>query len=346
MQLADTFTIDELVTLSRIQFDKRANAPSIAWIPSRQNVYSSLCDSFSNKLMIACDGLSESRLLSINMNPSQFIKASQDFQLAARKANVSQNNVLKYFLLFGNMGRALRNYRTKQILNDFNKFSFESCAGIAKEVGALNALLRALSETLYFDDHTIGGDLYSIILDDGSQAITRVYNRLRPVEIHRNILNDYNIEKIETICMYETQCIEVDDLGNLVYNGQVPKIDRYYVRATMSNENIQDVRDVEGINKLSSILEKKLKDVITHYKSLNDSQKQELVLRSTLFGFKPIFENADIDWEPTQDEKNKYFSLIQTKSLFAITQCKAALDKKHLVDDEINRIIDPRIQLI
>lgn len=346
MRLTNFYTIDELVALSRIQFNKRANAPSIAWIPSRQNIYSSLCDSFSNKLMRSCDKLLEDELQSIHMNPSQFIKASQDFQLAARKANVSQENVLKYFLLLGNIGNSLKSYRIGQMHAKLNSLSLKSCTNVNKEICTLNALLRALSETLYFDDHTIGGDIYSLILDDGSQAIFRVYNRLRPIELHGRLLNDFYIRKIETVCLYETQYIEVDCLGNLAYSGSIPKIDKFFIRVTMFNGNTQDVNNLEEISELSDILERKLAEIIAYYKKLDDPQKQELILRSTFYGFKPIFDNANINWEPTQDEKNKYFSTIKTTSLFTITQNKAAEDKHHLCDDEINRIIDPRIPLI
>lgn len=44
--MTNKFTVDDLVGIGRKEFAKRANAASIDWIPPRQNVFSTLCDSY------------------------------------------------------------------------------------------------------------------------------------------------------------------------------------------------------------------------------------------------------------------------------------------------------------
>ena len=110
MRLNDFNTIDEIVQLGKLEFNKRATAPTIDWIPSRQNVYSSQCIKYSNMFIDICSKATERDLIDSNLNPSQFIKAAQDFQISARMANHDIDTILSYFMKLANIGMMLKRY--------------------------------------------------------------------------------------------------------------------------------------------------------------------------------------------------------------------------------------------
>lgn len=128
MRLNDFTTIDEIVDLGIVEFKKRSFAPAINWVPPRQNVYMSQCNKYSALLLSIAEDASNNDIIESDMNPSQFIKAAQDFQLAARLSGMDKNIILKYFMKLANIGMALKRhyydlYSQKVLSMTFETFS-------------------------------------------------------------------------------------------------------------------------------------------------------------------------------------------------------------------------------
>lgn len=338
--MTNKFTVDDLVGIGRKEFTKRANAASIDWIPPRQNVFSTLCDSYSSRLEVVADRWNEISTDDIDINPSQLIKAAQDYQLSARLAGKEQEHVLKYFLHYGNIGLELRNQRIADYERGIMERLYISERQFCKNVCRLNSLLRALSETLYFDDHTVGGEIYGPINFDNGQVVIRSYKRLRPVELIP-VIEDFAIVSVMTICQYDGFSIDIDYLGNIQYtDNQYPSVSRCFVVYTNVDMESICIETNAELLLLIERLEHCLKSVMIYYRGLTDYERQTMVLSSTLYGYKPIFDSLQMPWKPTPEEVEKYSNGIQTIAAFDAESNKSA--RKLSSADDISRIIDPR----
>ena len=335
-------SVDELVELSKIEFTKRASGNFKTWIPSRQAIYSSLSNTFSERLINTCDRLDGKRWLDVvDMNPSQFIKAAQDFQLSARMAGIEKNIVLKYFIKLPNLGIELRNHRIQNLKSDYlaKKIKLNEVDDQCK-ISLLNAALRGLSETLYFDDHTVGGDLYGPIEIEGRYLIYRRYNRLCPSDLHPDF-KKFVISRIDTICSYDNGGLEIDDLGNLSYmNNQFVRPNEYYLEVHYQNGGCISIDNNKEIENLSNYLLELINIFISEYESKSKMERKLKMLESTLYAFKPIFDYTNIDWRPTENETVAYMNNANKANLYNTVE-----EKEHFTEDDVIKVIDPRANI-
>lgn len=322
MRLNDFENIDELIEVSHSEFIKRANIPPLYWIPSRQHVYSSQCDKYSN-LLYRISQLSDKQLLALNLNPSQFIKGAQDFQLAARTAKMDRNVIISTFLRLANIGMMLK----RESYDLYNS----QCVTLTRDINGrnLNGLLRAYSEELYLDDHTISGEFYGI-----GYLVVRSYKRMNPNDL-RNI--DFDIDAITTFCEYETDSVDFDCLGNPLPMRVLPKQIGFsgLVRYVDGHE---EVLDSQGqIQQLEKKLRIQIERLHADFVALDDHGREKLLIASSYYAFKPCLDMLGINWEPSDDEVGTYHRTLEDRAEF-----DRVSEKKKLNEEDILRIIDPR----
>ena len=337
MRLTNFSTIDEIVEVGKTEFKKRCNAQSIKWIPPKQNIYASQCEKYSNMFVDICD-LSDKELIDSGLNPSQFIKGAQDFQLAAKYLKKDKHVIIEKFIRLANIGMMLKRHYHNMYSDiikggELNYFSDNT-------IHMLHAALRAYSEALYLDDHTISGEFYSMNDCNEGQIIVRAYKRLSP----KGLFNDnhsFNISEIETFCVYMGGEIEIDPLGNLQYtNGICPNIERFACRFKNDKGIIEDVQTAEALQSLLLQIENQLKYVMNCYYQLNDNEKARRLLEIAYYAFQPIKD----DWMPDDNDLCLYLNSLGNKVLFDSVSERMP-EKNKEFNSDIMKIIDPRCEL-
>lgn len=344
MRLNDFKTIDEVVEIGKIEFNKRSTAPVIDWIPSRQNVYSSQCFKYSNMLYEICSKANDNDIINSEMNPSQFIKAAQDFQLSARMARLETEIILSCFMRLANMGMMIKRYNYENYNKNIKKIYFCESYEVIKKAKQLNGLLRAFSEAVYFDDHTISGEFYGDLYKDKGKIVVRSYKRLCPKDLCKGF-DDFHIRRIQTYCFYEKGQMDFDCLGNIIYVDDIqPIISGFYGEYYLDNGECVILDDVLEIDKLINILEVQLQKVLFSYKHMEESERQQLLLNTAYYAFKPILEILNLEWHPTVDDQRRYVDSLSEKPEFTKVSEDRAYTKEEQ-DEQIRRIVDPRIKL-
>ncbi len=348
MRLEKFNNVDEVMEYAIKVFMYHAGQSPMNWTPSRQNVYYSLNNTFPKKIMAACDclpKLGEDNLL-LEINPSQYIKATHSFQVSAKTSDIDVNEIVKYFMILVNYGTSLRRYNFQDIIANENYLNFIKLTDkvTKQKVAILNASLRAFSETLYCDDHAVGGDMYGPHYIDGKGTlIVRKYNRLRPIEIYPSLC-DLKIKAINTYCIYKDVNIDIDFIGNMICENSMVDSLLYFCIEIVDTDNNSNYIDEQNIDTINLLLEKWLFKIITEYKQMTDEEKKLLVLTCAYYTFKPMFENAKIDWCPTKDEIEIYLNFNKNKTKYGesenIVHCKNKDEVLSIVKD----IVDPRIK--
>lgn len=342
MRLNDFTSIDELVDLGLTEFIKRSNAPSFTWMPSRQNVYTSQCNKYADMLLKIVDNASKNDFINSKMNPSQFVKSAQDFQLAARKAGMEKKIVLEKFLSLANVGMMLKRYYYSIYLDKVKNVKFSNEKEFISKADQLNGLLRAYSEALYFDDHTVSGEFYGNIEKNGKVVVVRSYSRLCPNDF-LDCFNDFIIQKIDSYSLYEDNCLDFDCLGNIKYKNQKrPVLCGFYVECLLINGERVIINNTKELNALINKLELQFNKILNMFFSISDYSKKCLLLRSAYYAFKPILNIIDYEWEPTKCDIELYINSLQYKPEFDIVSEKF----KDLTEtSKARKIVDPRFDL-
>lgn len=344
MRLDDFTTIDEVVELGIIEFQKRSNAPTMNWMPSRQNVYTSQCHKYSEMLLIIGKTASKENIIEADMNPSQFVKAAQDFQLSARMAGVDRNVILENFIRLANIGMMLKRHFYGLYSKKIKSIELSEEPDIIVKANQLNGLLRAFSETVYFDDHTVSGEFYGDLKKDEKLIVVRAYKRLCPSDF-LDRFDDFQVERLDTYCEYKSGRVDFDCLGNIQYIDQVrPEISGFYAECFMKNGDCVILNSVSAIDNIIKMLETQLNIVLMSFFSYDKYKKESLLLKSAYYAFKPIQEKLGFEWKPSETDIDLYLKSLQVKTEFDKTSEKLSFSKTE-DNSNIRKIVDPRYRI-
>lgn len=336
MRLDDFRTIDELVEIGIIEFEKRAHAPALSWIPPRQNVYSSQSIKYSKMIADIINSVSFQSIIDSGINPSQFIKSSQDYQVAARIAGEDKAVVLDNFLRIANIGMRLKRHYYHVFMEKARSIDYNYNQDYLIKIDQLNGLLRAFSETVYFDDHTVSGEFYGDITVNDKPVVVRSYNRLCPRD-YLPCFDGFYIKTIETYCVYNDNNLDFDCLGNILYlDKKRPSIIAAAIQYSYIDGRSCFVKTTEDLLNLISTLEKQLKVVFMLIESMDLYTKQKYLLSSSYYAFKPLLDIIAKPWIPTNEDIESYVLSMENKRDFY-------KDKKSSSNDQdVYRIVDPR----
>lgn len=342
MRLNDFVTVDEVVELGKIEFQKRSFAPTINWMPPRQNVYTSQCKKYSSMLLNIGNTASEKELIEADMNPSQFVKSAQDFQLSARMAGIETDVILKNFIKLANIGMMLRRHYHAFYTQKIQNIVFCREPEIIAKANQLNGLLRAFSESIYFDDHTVSGEFYGDLEKEGKTIIIRSYKRLCPSDF-LNGFDKFQVQKVETYCQYKSGHMDFDCLGNIQYLDNIrPEIDGFYAECLLKDGKRLVLNSLSLLNEIINIIESQLKNVLMSFFSADSYTRDSLLLKSAYYAFKPILDKLNISWCPTDNDISLYIESTLSKAEFdKVSEEKNVFKFKQ----DILRIIDPRCNI-
>lgn len=339
MRLNDFDSVDELVEIGIIEFEKRAHAPSIRWIPSRQKIYSSQCIKYSRLLVDILEEISFDNIIKSKINPSQFIKSAQDYQLAARISKSNKDIIINNFLKIANIGMQLKRYYYWSFSEKAKHMNYICDQDYLSQIDQLNGLLRAFSETIYFDDHTVSGEFYGDITVRDNPVVVRAYNRLCPKD-YLQCLEDFNIDTIETFCVYDDANMDFDCLGNITYTeSKRPSIISATVQYVSTNGIIHCVDTSNDLKYLINTIEDQLKKVFMFFESMDFFTKQKTLLSSSFYAFKPLLDVMERSWVPTDEDVQLYISSIEQITEFDKEKESEAKSR------DCSRIVDPRKDL-
>lgn len=345
MRLNDFESIDEIVSVGKVEFQKRSFAPTINWMPSRQNVYTSQCKKYADMFLMIVQKASEMDIISADMNPSQFVKSAQDFQLSARIAEFDKNVILDNFMKLANIGMMLKRYYYNLFLKKVSRIKFVEESAIIEKAHHLNGLLRAYSETIYFDDHTVSGEFYGDMQKDKKPVIVRSYKRLCPKDFLPGF-EKFHIQRIETYCQYRTGKVDFDCLGNIQYLDYLcPDMEGFYGECFLDDGRKIPLYSVSAIDKIINILENQLKNVLGIFFNADEYVQECFLLESAYYAFKPILEKLNYDWKPSNEDIEHYVESLTKKAEFdRVAEEKNISGIKK--EQDILRIIDPRCDII
>ena len=127
----------------------------------------------------------------MEINPSQYYKIIYKFQLASKSLEVDVDNLTECYFFMANYAIRVYNYCFERIERFVGEHSFVNIVNDrqAKKIALLSASLRSYSETLYCDEHTIAGEIYSPILMQDGIVIAREYRWLNALELREELLD-------------------------------------------------------------------------------------------------------------------------------------------------------------
>lgn len=345
MRLNDFKDIDDYLSVSIDEYTRRTESKGASWIFSRQLVYSTLCESFPARIANSFDYVQNNGLLVEDMNPSQFVKLAQDYQLSARLGGQHPSTVFPRCLELANHGMKLRRKAVSRLCSD-NTLSGLEFHEKKRSIRVLNTALRCMSETLYLDDHTVGGDLYSITSSDDITYVVREYRKLRSYDLYPSVAWP-EWKAIRTVCAYNSGTVDIDALGNLRFiSGTLPEL------VGWKTETIFDCSDRfctcshEDAARLAEDARTVTKALMESYNKLTDEERALLLLRATYYAYKPLHQIAQEDWEPTEDEVDTYLQKRTESTLFDKSKEQyGRLTSAQERNSYIQRILDPRLEL-
>ena len=236
------------------------------------------------------------------INPSQLIKIIYKYQIASKYRQYDIDTIQNYYLFLANYSIKVRNKRLQDINiflknNSFIRLNNEEQAAI----NYLNATIRGLSEVLFYDEHTIAGEIYApVYTDNGHCIIVRDFNYLNPFQLY-SIAREQRICRVIVYCEYPGECnFETNLVGNIICNMQYAKkligaiVHVFYNDG--SDEIITNINDCDEITHELILFLKEILTIILE-KSIKERLWNKILCEH--YAFSPVNEH----WRP------KYYHL-------------------------------------
>lgn len=240
--------------------------------------------------------------LMYGINPSQYYKIIYKFQLAAKSLPYSAESITQCYFYIANYALRVYNSNLEQIEKFISSNPFYAAykKRDASEVVYLSALLRSYSETLYCDEHTVAGEIYSPINFDGKIVIARKYSLLNASEL-RSELSDCKFSGINIYTIYDglKQMPVTDIVGNLLINENIaPYMCGYYVETNYTDGKTAQISDGEGLHTICTYFEKVISLLVHSYKNMPEEERLWEKILCEFYAMKPFCDEVGQDWRP------------------------------------------------
>lgn len=298
MQLTLFNTLDELLDSMVEVFLSHNGELPMDWTPKRQTALFNLSVEYPEAIFELCNRLEYEDVKKIELNATQYMKSAYKLQIMTKALSYDINRVADAFLFLCNCSVVARKKfveRTKSELA-FLKLETISCDNERKQIGYLNAALRAYSEALYCDDHTIGGEIVGPIETKEGYLMVRDYWRLDPQEVYEEF-KDFPYKSIKTYCIYENSDIFVDMNGNLKGNSNISQGLKKYCVVITNKEGAYYTLERGEIDHVTENLEQWLIKMMKAYKIKSYEDKCKMLIFNEYYALKPIFEYVGIEWK-------------------------------------------------
>jgi len=281
------------------------------------------------------------------INPSQYYKIFYKYQLASKSLPISAEILTKCYYYLANYAIQTYNRNIAEIEESIKRQEFYPIISVetAHKVSLLSALLRSFSETLYCDEHTIAGEIYSPIEIGNSTYIARKYIMLNAKEL-RSDLADCPVSGINIYCEYQglSQNPVTDIVGNLLITENIlPKMKSFRLEAVDLNGVRHHISDLNRLDELIRYFQIIIPKLVSSYKDMSMEDRLWKKIECEYYATKPYCDIIGADWR-----QKKYELDIKKISNPMRPIVKANEELIHLTngEDVIKKLIilnDPRV---
>lgn len=236
------------------------------------------------------------------INPSQYYKIFYKFQLASKSLSISAEELTDCYYYLANYAVRTYNRNLVEIKETIKEKEFSPVVSteIALYVSLLSALLRSFSETLYCDEHTISGEIYSPIEHDESTYIVRKYIMLNAKELRPELL-DCPVSNIDIYAEY--QCLSqkpvTDIVGNLLITENIlSKMRAFRIEAVDIKGVRHHITDMNHLKELIHYFQMIISKLVRSYKDLSMKDRLWKKIECEYYALKPYCDIVGVDWKP------------------------------------------------
>lgn len=295
--------IDEMIHELAQVVVGRSYGKSMDWTPKRREGLYALSGQFPELLIKACTELKYDYDIvnRLSLNPCLYLKTAYRFQMITKALPIDINTVSDCFMYLMNCSVLARKNRVNEYysyaLDNYEMFNNSEDAATKKIVSFINADLRAYSELIYCDDHSVGGEIIGPIPLGKYNMVVRDYNNFIPYTMNFVPLN-IPYKRIRTFCLYKCSDIEVDINGNLQgHENMVDGLEKFMVTIENDDGSIFHCTSLKQLKLLLNNLDLSIVDFKHYYDGLKYEFRTQLLIDTQYFALKDFFEAANINWE-------------------------------------------------
>lgn len=294
--------VEELATLVYHHFGK---AP-MGWTGIDKLTEYAHNEQFVERVLALYQYVSTHNELLRGINPSQYYKIFYKYQLASKSLPIDAGELTNCYHYLANCAIRTYNRNLTEIEEAIKERDFSpiNSVEIAQRVSLLSALLRSFSETLYCDEHTIAGEIYSPIEYGDSTYIVRKYIMLNAKEL-RSELADCPVSGINIYCEYQglSQKPVTDIVGNLLITENIlPKIKSFRVEIVDLKGVQHQITDSNCLGELIQYFQTIIPKLVGGYKGMAMEDRLWKKIECEYYALKPFCEAVGVDWQPKKYE--------------------------------------------
>lgn len=306
-------------------------------------------EQFVERVFDLCEIAKNSKDLIMGINPSQYYKIIYKFQLASKGLDIPVEKIVDSYLYLANYGIQVYNRNFEQIKEFVKTASFIpiATAGQKKNVSFLSALLRSYSETLYCDEHTVAGEIYSPVPCDDGFLIVRKYAMLNAEDL-RSELQGFPFEKIAVYIKYSGngEDAQTDIVGNLLTSQNLSEtMKSYYIEGTTKDGQVVAICEEEEIEALIAVLQTTISNLVSNYKKLPLIERLWKKIECEYYALKPFFQTVGRDWRPVRYDIDIEQITSETRLIVRLNNELATLQNEEEIQKKLFIINDPREHL-
>lgn len=240
------------------------------------------------------------------INPSQYYKIFYKYQLASKSLPIDIKELTNCYYFLANYAIRTYNRNITEIEEAAKREKFHPVTStkIAQQVSLLSALLRSFSETLYCDEHTIAGEIYSPIEIGDSTYIVKKYIMLNAEEL-RYELSGCPVSGIDIYVEYKglSQKPVTDIVGNLLITENIlPHMKSYHIEEIDLKGKKHEVLDINRLEELIKYFQTIIPKLVNSYKDMSLEERLWKKIECEYYALKPFCDAVGIDWHPKKYE--------------------------------------------
>ena len=306
-------------------------------------------EQFVERVFDLCEIAKNSNDLILGVNPSQYYKIIYKFQLASKGLDIPVEKIVDSYLYLANYGIQVYNRNLEQIQEFVKTASFTPIANEEekKNVSFLSALLRSFSETLYCDEHTIAGEIYSPVPCEDGFLIVRKYAMMNAEDL-RAELEGFPFEKIDVYIKYNGngEDAQTDIVGNLLTHQNLSeKMKAFYIEGTTKDGQIVTICKTEELEALIAVLQTTISNLVSNYKKLPLIERLWKKIECEYYALKPFFQTVGRDWKPVRYDIDLDKITSETRLIVRLNNEIAVLHDEEEIQKKLFIINDPREHL-
>lgn len=337
-----SFPVQELVTLVFNHFGKSP----MEWTGIDKLTEYAHNAQFVDKVFSLCEIAKSQNNLILGINPSQYYKIIYKFQLASKSLNISVDRIVDCYLYLANYGIQVYNRNLQEIkqLVKTQLFQPVDSPTIKKSLLFLCALIRSYSETLFCDEHTIAGEIYSPIPCDEGFLIARKYSMLNAQELNTDLCG-FPFEKVNIYIKYCGNALnaQTDIVGNLLTSQNLAEnMVSFHIDVTTINGQVFKVEKIEDISNLVECFQSAVLKMVATYKQLPLLDRLWKKIECEYYALKPSFQLVGKEWRPQYYDINIEEIASESRGIVKLNNEISTLTDDETIKRKLFVLNDPR----